>query len=395
MKSIHQALLATALGALAASASAQDYSMPGMDMSGTQVVPKSSLTTGETTSPSATKPKPQPKSVRPKAAAKATSSSAQHSGEAAVSVGRKAAAPAMDHAAMPGMAMPAQDPPSADGPPMSPGMPLNAHSHDGHVMPAMGIGSDDSSPSGTALPAGSAAPPAAPIDHAADQVFGADAMSMSRQHLQEHHGGGDFYQVLINLAEYQSGGRYRWDGEAWYGGDINRLVLKSEGEGKFHGGVESAEVQALYSRAVGPYFNLQGGVRQDIGASPNRSYATVGFEGLAPGFSEVEGALFLSNKGDLLGRLEGYYDQLITQRLVLQPRVELNFAAQDVREDDIGSGLSTAEVGLRLRYEIRREFAPYVGISWDRKVGNTARFARAAGQDASSVTAVVGVRAWF
>ena len=154
-------------------------------------------------------------------------------------------------------------------------------------------------------------------------------------------------------------------------------------------------MQALYSRAVGPYFNLQAGVRHDFQPTPNRTYATIGFEGLAPYMFEVEGAVFLSNKGDLLGRLEGYYDQRITQRLILQPRAELNFAAQDVPENRIGSGLSNAELGLRLRYEIRREFAPYIGVSWDRKVGDTARFSRAAGDDATAKSIVAGVRVWF
>src|SRR3546814_2105416 len=112
---------------------------------------------------------------------------------------------------------------------------------------------------------------------------------------------------------------------------------------------------------MGPEFDLQAGVRQDFGQGPNRTYATVGFEGLAPYLFEVEGALFLSNKGDLLGRLEGYYDQRITQRLVLQPRVELNLSAQDVPENRLGSGITNAELGLRLRYEITRQFAPYIG----------------------------------
>lgn len=110
---------------------------------------------------------------------------------------------------------------------------------------------------------------------------------------------------------------------------------------------------------------------------------------------EVGGALFLSDKGDLLGRAEGYYDQRVTQRLILQPRVELNFAAQDVPENRIGSGLSNAELGLRLRYEIRREFAPYIGVSWDRRAGDTARFYRAPGEAASPRSLVAGIRMWF
>ena len=251
---------------------------------------------------------------------------------------------------------------------------------------------------GTALEAGNAPAPAAPTDHAADRAYPPRQMAMAREHLQEHHGGDNFAQVMLNIAEiqFQNGGEgYRWDGQAWFGGDINRLVAKSEGEGTFRDGIGTAEVQVLYSRAIGPYFNLQAGAREDLGPSPKRTYATVGFEGLAPEFFEVGGAAFVSNKGDVLGRLEGYYNQRITQRLILQPRVELNFAAQDVPENKIGSGLSNAELGLRLRYEIRREFAPYVGLSWNRNFGDTAEFVRSGGGSVTSFSVVAGIRAWF
>ena len=259
------------------------------------------------------------------------------------------------------------------------------------AMPGHGAG-------GTALPAGDAPAPAAPEPTYADRIWGRDAMLGSRRMLRSEHGGGTFSQIMFNLAEVQlREGRegYRWDGEGWFGGDINRLVIKSEGSGNFGEGPDDAEVQALYSRAIGPYFNLQAGLRHDFTPNPSRTYATVGFEGLAPYWFEVEGALFLSDKGDVLGRLEGYYDQRITQRLILQPRAELNLAAQDVPANGIGAGLSDIELGLRLRYEIAREFAPYVGLSWDRKLGDTADFARAAGENPSSTSLVLGVRAWF
>lgn len=220
----------------------------------------------------------------------------------------------------------------------------------------------------------------------------------SRRDLRNEHGGGTFSQVMVNLAEYQvRDGRdgFRWDGEAWFGGDLDRLVIKSEGEGGFGDGVEDAEVQALYSRTIGPYFNFQAGVRYDFKPNPSRTYATLGFEGLAPYWFDVEGAVFLSDKGDVLGRLEGSYDQRITQRLILQPRVEFNLAAQDVPENGIGSGLSDVELGLRLRYEFKREFAPYVGVSYDRKLGDSARFARADSEDVGGVSLVLGVRTWF
>ena len=271
--------------------------------------------------------------------------------------------------------------------------------HDMAAMPGMTMPEESpAAASGTALPAGSAPAPAPPMDHYADRSFSPAEMTRARMSMMREQGGLNYYQVMFNLAEYQARkGRdgYRWDGGAWFGGDINRLRLKTEGEGAFRQGVESAEVQALYSRAVGPYFNLQAGIRQDFQPTPRRTYATIGFEGLAPYMFEVEGAVFLSNKGDVLGRLEGYYDQRITQRLILQARAEVNLSAQDVPEIRLGSGITNAELGLRLRYEISREFAPYVGISYDRKLGDTARFARADREGVQATSFVAGVRFWF
>ena len=159
--------------------------------------------------------------------------------------------------------------------------------------------------------------------------------------------------------------------------------------------VDSAEIQLLYSRAVSPYFSLQAGVRQDIKPTPERTYATIGFGGLAPYWFEVSGAAFLSTKGEVLGRLEGYEDFRITQRLILQPRAELNLSAQNVPELGIGGGVTNLELGLRLRYEITRQFAPYVGLSFDQKFGATADYARARGERAGVPSLVFGVRTWF
>ena len=318
----------------------------------------------------------------------------------------EAAMPEMDHSAMPGMQ--AGQPPAGSATSSAPmdhssmvGMDMGTPSgqHDMAAMPGMTM--PDESPanaSGTALPAGNAPAPAPPMDHYADRLFPPAEMTRARMSMMREQGGLNYYQVMFNLAEYQARkGRdgYRWDGGAWFGGDINRLRLKTEGEGAFRQGVDSAEVQALYSRAVGPYFNLQAGIRQDFQPTPRRTYATIGFEGLAPYMFEVEGAVFLSNKGDVLGRLEGYYDQRITQRLILQPRVEVNLSAQDVPEIRIGSGITNAELGLRLRYEFGREFAPYVGVSYDRKLGDTARFARADRDRVQSTSLVAGIRFWF
>jgi len=245
---------------------------------------------------------------------------------------------------------------------------------------------------------GTAPAPPAPTDRAADRFYSLAEMAAADAALRREHGGMATFQIMFDLAEYQvRDGRdgYRWEAEGWFGGDINRVVVKSEGEGAFREGVDNAEAQLLYSRALDPYWNLQAGVRHNLEPGPSRTYATIGIEGLAPYWIELEGALFLSDKGDLLGRIEGYYDQRLTQHLILQPRFELNLSARDVPEQGLGSGLSDAEFGLRLRYEARREFAPYFGISHERKIGDTARLARAAGDDVRSTGFVLGIRAWF
>lgn len=369
-------LLAAAPLALSAPLTAQtmDHSMPGMNMPGMQM-------------PAAKKPaaKPKPK-ARPTPRARGARQTRP-----------KASAP---------VAAPHTDPHAVHDMSTMPGMPTSGSQgasppadHDMSAMPGMDKSTmPEHNTGGTALPPGSAPAPAPPADHYADRVFPPADMVRARADFRREHGGGTFHQIIFNLAEYQArkgGDGFRWDGEAWIGGDINRLVLKSEGEGAFKGGIDSAEIQALYSRALDPYWNLQAGVRHDFKPNPSRTYATIGIEGLAPYWFEVEGALFLSDKGDVLARAEGYYDQRITQRLILQPRIELNFAAQDVPKNRIGSGLSNAELGLRLRYEVAREFAPYVGVSYDRKVGDTARFARIGGERVRTTSFVVGVRTWF
>ncbi|NNM77776.1 copper resistance protein B [Sphingomonas sp. ID1715] len=403
MKPTHAAIAATALLTFGAPAGAQDHSMHGMNMPGMNMPAPAAKK--KPAAKSAGKPKPpskartratMPRSSQTGAApAKGATAPMEGMDHGAMEGMDHSSMPGMDHSTMPGMAAPAQGEQSAQ--PM-PGMQMPADAHSGHDMQSMsGMEMQGVQQTGTALPAGNAPAPPVPADHAADRVFGPQQMMEARHHLAQH-GGQTFSQVLLNIAEYQiHSGRdgYRWDGEAWWGGDINRLWLKSEGEGELRRGLDTADVQALYSRAIDPYFNLQAGIRQDFGRGPKRTYATVGIEGLAPGFFEVEGALFLSNKGDVLARTEGYYDQRITQRLVLQPRAELNFAAQDIPETGTGSGLVDAEFGLRLRYEIRREIAPYIGVSYLRKTGDTARFARASGEDVHATSFVIGLRAWF
>ena len=261
-----------------------------------------------------------------------------------------------------------------------------ADAHAGHDGPA----SDGDIPAGTA--------PSVPADHAADAFYNSAEMARARAAMLKESGGMAFSQLMLDRLEYRMGkgaDGYHWEGEGWIGGDINRFAFKTEGEGAFGGPLERAEVQALYSRAIDPWFNLEAGVRHDIRPDPRRTYAVVGIEGLAPYWFEVSAQAFLSNRGDAHLRLEGSYDQRITQRLILQPAAEINVAAQDVPELGIGSGVSDVELGLRLRYEFAREFAPYVGVNWERKLGDTARFARADGERASATSLVMGVRFWF
>lgn len=346
-----------------------------------------------------------------------------------LAIAAPAAAQTMDHSKMPGMSMPAANAPAKPAPKPAAAPTPDPHAghdmstmakppeaapaadpHAGHDMSAMpGMAKlaavmDHASMAGMAdmpamampeIPKSPPLPP--PAEHAADHYFSPAAMAAARAQLAREHGAEPLSMFMVNLAEYQArsgADGYRWEGQAWFGGDINRLVVKTEGEGTRGEGVESAEIQALYSRAVGAYTDLQLGVRQDVEPT-GRTYATVGFESLLPYWFDVEGAAFVSTKGEVLARLEGTYDLRLTQRLILQPRAELNFAAQNTPETRAGSGLSNAELGLRLRYEIRREFAPYIGVSWDRKAGKTADYARARGQDVEATSVVVGIRTFF
>lgn len=187
-----------------------------------------------------------------------------------------------------------------------------------------------------------------------------------------------------------------WDIRARIGGDYNKIALKSEGEYQLGANqFEAAEFQLLYQRLISDFFDLQIGLRHDVKPTPDRSFAVFGLTGLAPQWFEVDAAFFVSNKGKTSLRLEAEYDLLITQKLVLQPTAEINVAFADDDEIGVGSGLGDMTLGLRLRYEISREFAPYIGLNWERKFGNTADFARAEGEDDNDLSLVVGLKIFF
>lgn len=279
--------------------------------------------------------------------------------------------------------------------PMAPADP-----HAGHVMPADPHAGHMMAPApaaqtGASLAVGSAAPPPVITDALADAAYGRPAMDEARATLAREHGGMAASKIQADLLEWAPrGDGYRWDVESWFGGDLNRLVIKTEGEGRLGEGAGAAEVQALYSRAVARYTDVQAGVRYDI-EPRSRAYVTAAIDTMFPYWFEAEGAVFLSDRGDVLARATGSYDLRLAQRLVLQPRAELTVAAQDIDDSAIGSGLAKGEFGLRLRYEFRREFAPYVGVSYERSFGRTADLVRSKGEGVGETRFVAGLRAWF
>lgn len=209
--------------------------------------------------------------------------------------------------------------------------------------------------------------------------------------------------LLLDRIEYGFGSgadRFRWDIQGWYGGDYNRFWFKSEGEqATGQGKPGEGEFQGLYSRLIAPFWDFQVGVRHDRNWGPgsdlNRTFAVIGLQGLAPYWFEIEPALFISEDGDVSARLTASTDLLLTQRLILQPRFDLNAAVQSAPKFGVEEGFNDVELGLRLRYEVHRQFAPYVGISWLRRLGETADLSRRNGDGSQDFRVVLGVRAWF
>ena len=184
------------------------------------------------------------------------------------------------------------------------------------------------------------------------------------------------------------------EGQAWIGKDLNKLWFKTDVE-RVSGETEEFELQALYSRAVAPFWDFQVGIRQDIEPKPSETWAVIGFQGLAPYLFEVDSALFIGDNGRSALRLQAEYELMFTQQWVLSPELEANLYGQNDSESGRGSGLSDIQAGLRLRYEIRREIAPYLGVNWSKLYGQTADYARQFDSDVSEWLAVVGIRAWF
>jgi len=184
------------------------------------------------------------------------------------------------------------------------------------------------------------------------------------------------------------------EGQGWIGQDLKKFWVKLDSEYESDEDYES-ELQLLYSKAVDTYWDMQVGVRIDEGPEKTQSWAVIGLQGLAPYYFETDAAAFISDEGDLALRLSLEYELLFTQKLILSPEITLDVFAQNNQEDGTGSGLASSNIGLRLRYEIEREFAPYVGWTQSNLYGNSRDYTKAAGGDASNSQWVVGIRAWF
>lgn len=206
-----------------------------------------------------------------------------------------------------------------------------------------------------------------------------------------------YYHLLLDQFEGRFGAEnsFRWSGEAWAGTDMNRLRLKSEGEAASDGRIEEGRHELLYSRPISRYFDLQGGVRLDADSGPGRGWFAFGVEGLAPLFFHVSATAYVGDRGRYAARLEGSYDLLLTQRLILQPQWEANFYSRPDAARLTGAGLSDVDAGLRLRYEIDRKFAPYLALTYENRFGGTAALRRGAGETSSALRVAIGLRAWL
>jgi len=284
----------------------------------------------------------------------------------------------MDHAAMGHDSMPNMDHSKMGSMPEGPETGIMDHSQMNHTQAA-----DPITTSRTPIP----------------ELTDADreaAFSGLPDHSNMHESGINSFFLLDQL-EYQDandGSTLSWDASGWIGGDINRLWLRSEGE-RTNGVTEEAEIQALFGHSIGPWWDVVAGVRQDFKPSSPQTWAALGIQGMALYAFEAEATAYIGEGGQSAARLEGDYDILLTNRLILQPTAEANFYGKNDPERGVGSGLSNIELGVRMRYEIVRQFAPYIGVSWNRSYGNTSDYARAEGADIDEARFVAGIRMWF
>jgi copper resistance protein B len=289
----------------------------------------------------------------------------------------------MDHSSMPGMEKKAPDQAAA-----MPGMDYGAMPAMNHqVMPGM-----DAMPGMTMGPMQGGEPP--PNARSPDYSDGTTYGPMKGMDMADNASMG---MLLIDQLEafhgsYANG--QTWEAEGWYGNDVNKLWVRTEGE-RSDGTLEDADLEAFWNRNIATFWSTQLGVRHDFGEGPSRTWAAFGVQGLSPYWFELEATAYVGQSGRTAARLRAEYELLLTQRLILQPEAEINLYGKDDPARRIGSGLSDVQFGLRLRYEVNRQFAPYIGVNMIRRVGATADFAREDSQPVFDRQIVAGVRLWF
>ena len=265
--------------------------------------------------------------------------------------------------------------------------PAPQHQHPTPPAPATPPPAEDHS---AHLPAAVALPPSVPPLTDADRVAAfPDVIGHSV------HDSAINYFVLFDQLEWQGGGNggIDWDNRGWVGKDRHRFWFRTEGESD-DGRLTKAHGSALYGRAVSRWWDVVVGVHQDLRPGAARTWAAIGVQGLAPYFFEVQATAYLGAAGRTHLRVETEYELLVTNRLILQPLVELDIDGKADPARRLGAGLTSVETGLRVRYEFRREVAPYLGVTWQRKFFGTADQARAAGEAVSRAQLVVGLRLW-
>ena len=371
-------LLALPLAAIAQSAPASSSStapmdmgaMPGMDHAGMHGMAMPA------TADSAAKPvtKTPVKKTPPHAPATPTPSSAGAHDMGGMDHGTM---PQMDHGAMAEM----------DHGPM--------HGMDHQAMPGMDHGAAPGMDSMPGMTMGPMQGGREPVDaRSGDYSDGIAASPARGLHM---HGGAPAGMLLIDQLEAFHGrdaNGQSWEIQGWYGNDSDKLWLRSEGE-RSHGKLEDGNVEAFWNRNVATFWSTQLGVRHDFGEGPARSWAAFGVQGLAPYWFELEATGYAGAGGRTAARLRAEYELLFTQRLILQPEAEINLYGKNDPQRRIGRGISDVQFSLRLRYEIRRQFAPYVGVNWVRRVGTSADYARQDRQPVLDRQIVAGVRIWF
>ncbi|TCT07064.1 copper resistance protein B [Paralcaligenes ureilyticus] len=320
------------------------------------------------------------------------------------------ASPTTDGASMPGMDHSKMNMPGMDHGAMNTKSPSETSS----AMPGMNHGESQAKPSAKKPDMGAMSQGSGEMDHGAMQMQGGSAPpdardpnaysdgytldagkyslgSAQRLRMSDEH---NFASVLVDRLEYVRGARgnewMAYEGQAWFGGTYNRAVLKAEGE-VARGKLLDSRTELLWGHAISTFWDSQLGVRFDHGIGPNRGWLAFGVQGLAPYWFNVDATAYVGNNGRTALRLSTEYDLLLTQRLILQPRVEVNFYGKRDEAREIGSGLSDATAGLRLKYEVTRQFVPYIGVEWAGKFGQTANFARASGERPTETRFVAGV----